>query len=186
MHCIPANLGFPLCAVAFVCLCRRLLTVALTLQPLFLYRFQYFARLNIPNNNNKMAGYDDLGIYFSDNIINEDGNNANGSTFNFNSVKKHFKVFLRNFHTGDFNYKYRDQIKEHFGINQFWIEVSLNDLGVFNDELADKVNKSPIEHLKIFEIAATELTDEITKPRVDDAPVKNMQVRWGNCLILFL
>ena len=123
-----------------------------------------------------MAGFDDLGVYFSDNIIPNEENPGDGLSLNANSVRRRFKDFLRQFHTGDFQYKYREQIKEHYGIEQYWIEVSLADLTIFDEDLADKLNKSPIEYLKIFESAATELTDEITKPRIDDTVVKPMQV----------
>lgn len=123
-----------------------------------------------------MAGFDDLGVYFSDNIITEDDNVANGVSINSTSIIRRFKEFLRQFHSGDFQYKYRNQIKEHYNIEQYWIEISLNDLTNFDEDLADKFHKFPIQYLKLFETATTELTDEITKPRLDEGIVKPMQV----------
>lgn len=53
-----------------------------------------------------MSGFDDLGVFFSDNLASDDANNqANRTTFQ--GAKKKFKEFLRNFHEGNFMYKYR-------------------------------------------------------------------------------
>lgn len=131
-----------------------------------------------------MAGFDDLGVYFSDNILPNDDNNGETLSINANSVRRRFKDFLRQFHAGDFQYKYREQIKKHYSIEQYWIEVSLADLITFDEELADKLNKSPIEYLKIFESAATELADEITKPRVDDGIIRSIQVQYNYMQII--
>jgi len=52
-----------------------------------------------------MAGYDDTGVFFSDNF-----DAADDTTFlqiNLRQVKRQFKEFLRKFHEGNFNYKYR-------------------------------------------------------------------------------
>ncbi|KAH7645851.1 DNA replication licensing factor mcm5-A [Dermatophagoides farinae] len=123
-----------------------------------------------------MSGFDDLGVYFSGNIVtDEDGDNTLAQS-NVNVIRRRFKDFLRQFHSGDFQYKYRNQLKEHYNIEQYWIEVSLDDLASYDEELADHVNKSPIQYLKIFETTATELADEITRPRVDEENVKQIQV----------
>lgn len=120
-----------------------------------------------------MSGFDDLGIYFSGNITNE---NEDLNQFNSNNIRRRFKDFLRQFHNGDFVYKYRNELKEHYNTEQYWIEISLDDLNSFDEELADNVNKSPIQYMKIFEATATELADEITRPRMDESLVKSIQV----------
>lgn len=51
-----------------------------------------------------MEGFDDAGIFFSDNFGNDDNRS---DTINLQTVKKKFKDFLREFHEGNFNYKYR-------------------------------------------------------------------------------
>lgn len=122
-----------------------------------------------------MSGFDDLGVYFSGQIATDEGESSLGQN-NSNVIRNRFKEFLRNFHLGDFQYKYRNQLKEHYSIEQYWIEISLDDLASFDDELADNINKSPIQYLKIFESTATEFADEITRPRIDDEPVKPIQV----------
>lgn len=53
-----------------------------------------------------MAGFDDMGIYFADNL----GANEANDEFNaesVHSIKRKFKEFLKEFHDGNFVYKYR-------------------------------------------------------------------------------
>lgn len=45
------------------------------------------------------------------------------------------------------------------------MEVNIEDVGSFDETLADKLLKQPAEHLPIFEEAATEVADELTAPR---------------------
>ena len=52
-----------------------------------------------------MSGFDDAGVFFSDNFGAEDQQDENQA--NLQAVKKKFKDFLREFHEGSFNYKYR-------------------------------------------------------------------------------
>lgn len=51
-----------------------------------------------------MEGFDEGGIYFSQNFTGD--NNEDGTT-SLKAAKKSFKNFLRKFHEGNFNYKYR-------------------------------------------------------------------------------
>lgn len=52
-----------------------------------------------------MEGFDDPGIFFSDNFAGDDQQDLN--QINFQAVKKKFREFIREFHQGNFNYKYR-------------------------------------------------------------------------------
>lgn len=52
-----------------------------------------------------MEGFDDPGVFFSDNFGVEE--NETQDQINLQAVKKKFKEFIRQFHTGNFNYKYR-------------------------------------------------------------------------------
>lgn len=52
-----------------------------------------------------MEGFDDPGIFFSDNFGGDDG--QSDVNINLQAVKRKFKDFLRQFHEGNFNYKYR-------------------------------------------------------------------------------
>ena len=52
-----------------------------------------------------MEGFDDPGIFFSDNFSTTD--DQTNQQVNLRLVKKKFKEFLRQYHEENFNYKYR-------------------------------------------------------------------------------
>ncbi|CAG2184341.1 unnamed protein product, partial [Oppiella nova] len=73
-----------------------------------------------------MAGFDDLGVFFNENLLNGDidGNNANGvptGAINTAAIKRRFKEFLRQYNSSDstFQYKYRQQIRDRYNLDQF-------------------------------------------------------------------
>jgi len=121
-----------------------------------------------------MDGFDDAGVFFSDNFF--DSQSVDGGS-NL-AIKKQLKEFLRDFHSqGNFTFKYRDQIKNNYLRNEFFVEVSLDDLASFNSELVEKIRKTPGDVLPLFEEAAKEVADEVTRPRSDgNDDVMNMQV----------
>lgn len=122
-----------------------------------------------------MEGFDDPGVFFSDNFGGDDG--QSDININLQSVKKKFKDFLRQFHEGNFNYKYRDMLKRQYNLGQYWIQISIEDLASFDETLADKLNKQPSEHLPLFEEAAREVADEVTAPRPEgEESVEEIQV----------
>lgn len=127
-----------------------------------------------------MAGFDDLGVFFSNNILNEDNENDQQGNLNLIQSKKRFKDFLRQFYEENFQYKYRQQIKDHYNLGQYWIEISIKDLSQFDPDLAEKLIKKPAEYLHVFESAATEIADEVTKPRPDNQDVEPIQVMIRN------
>ncbi|XP_012275934.1 DNA replication licensing factor Mcm5 [Orussus abietinus] len=118
-----------------------------------------------------MEGFDDPGIYFSDNF------SERTDQVNLKSSKKKFKEFIRQFHEGNFNHKYRDALKRNYNLGQYWIEVNLEDLGAFDESLAEKLYKQPTEYLPIFEEATKEVADELTAPRPEgEENVEDIQV----------
>lgn len=122
-----------------------------------------------------MEGFDDPGVFFSDNFGVEE--NESQDHVNLQAVKKKFKEFMRQFHTGNFNYKYRDALKRNYNLNQYWVEINIEDLSSFDDVLAEKLYKKPTEHLPILEEAAKELADELTAPRPEgEEKVEDIQV----------
>jgi hypothetical protein len=141
----------------------------------------------------RMEGFDDPGVFFSDNFTGED--NQNDSQINLQGVKKKFKEFIRQYHTENFNYKYRcfalfvhifntfdansrrDTLKRNYNLRQFYLEVNIEDVGGFDETLADKLYKQPSEHLVIFEEAAKEVADELTSPRPEgEEVVEDIQI----------
>jgi len=123
-----------------------------------------------------MEGFDDPGIFFSDNFASE--SNADRNQSNFQVVKRKFKDFLSEYREeGNFNYKYRDALKRQYNLKQYWLEVSLQDVCAFDETIADKLEKQPTEHIPLFEDAAKEVADEVTRPRPEgEEEVYDIQV----------
>lgn len=82
------------------------------------------------------------------------------------------------------------------------MEVNIEDVGSFDETLADKLYKQPTEHLPIFEEGAKEVADELTAPRpegeeiVEDIQImlssdatpsnlRNLKVKRSHALIAF-
>ncbi|XP_010614222.1 DNA replication licensing factor MCM5 isoform X1 [Fukomys damarensis] len=59
----------------------------------------------------------------------------------------------------------RDELKRHYNLGEYWIEVEMEDLASFDEDLADSLYKQPAEHLELLEEAAKEVADEVTRPR---------------------
>ena len=43
----------------------------------------------------------------------------------------------------------RDQLKRHYNLRQYWLEVDLQDVDSFDAKLSDKLNKLPSEYLPL-------------------------------------
>lgn len=114
-----------------------------------------------------MDGFDDVGIFFSDNF-GDDGQQQNSNQINLQQLKKKYREFIRTFCEANFSYKYRDNLKRNYLLGRYYLEVEIEDLAGFDETLADKLYKQPTEHLQIFEEAAREVADEITSPRPED------------------
>lgn len=71
----------------------------------------------------------------------------------------------------------RDALKRNYNLRQYFLQVNLEDLGSFNETLAEKLYKQPTEHLPIFEEAAKEVADELTAPRPEgDEDLEDIQI----------
>ncbi|KAB7506340.1 DNA replication licensing factor Mcm5 [Armadillidium nasatum] len=121
-----------------------------------------------------MEGFDDPGIFFSENFSSEDHQETH---INLQATKRKFKEFLRQFHEGNFNYKYRDTLKRNYNLKQYFLEIAVEDLASFDESLADKLKKHPTEHIPLFEEAAKEVADEVTAPRPEgEEDVEEIQI----------
>ncbi|KAK3932833.1 DNA replication licensing factor Mcm5 [Frankliniella fusca] len=124
-----------------------------------------------------MEGFDNPGVFFSDNFGAGDEEQRSEVNVGFQATKRKLKDFLRQFHEGNFNYKYRDALKRQYNLGQFFLEVNLEDLASFDEALADKMYKQPTEHLTVFEEAAKEVADEVTAPRPEgEEKVQDIQI----------
>lgn len=50
------------------------------------------------------------------------------------------------------SFSFSDQLKRHYNLGQFYLEVDLQDLTSFDEQLADKLSKSPAEFLPLVSI----------------------------------
>ncbi|XP_023383226.1 DNA replication licensing factor MCM5, partial [Pteropus vampyrus] len=76
-----------------------------------------------------------------------------------------------------FTFKYRDELKRHYNLGEYWIEVEMEDLASFDEDLAEFLYKQPTEHLQLLEEAAKEVADEVTRPRpVGEEVLQDIQV----------
>jgi len=128
-----------------------------------------------------MEGFDDPGVFFSDNFSeSQDDRNTNRV-----AIKKKFLKFLREFQEGNFVYKYRDQIKSNYRRREYKVEVNIEDLKGFDEELAEKLKNSPAEMLSLLEEAAKETADEVTAPREkgeEEVEDIHVSLRWDQWL----
>lgn len=71
----------------------------------------------------------------------------------------------------------RDTLKRNYNLRQYYLEVNIEDVGSFDENLADKLYKQPSEHLPILEEAAKEVADELTAPRPEEEEqVEDIQI----------
>jgi len=107
-----------------------------------------------------MEGFDDPGVFFSsdfpDSQVDANTNLAN---------KKVFLKFIEEFQEGNFSFKYRDALRRNYLRRDYHLSVNIQDLSGYDEQLAEKLQKSPGEMLPLFEEAAKEAADQITKPR---------------------
>jgi len=57
--------------------------------------------------------------------------------------------------TCDFYFAYRDALKRQYNLRQYYLEVNMEDLASFDEELADKLTKLPSEHLPLVRLWST-------------------------------
>nr|XP_054326534.1 DNA replication licensing factor MCM5 isoform X2 [Pongo pygmaeus] len=114
-----------------------------------------------------MSGFDDPGIFYSDSFGGDA--QADEGQARKSQLQRRFKEFLRQYRVGTdrtgFTFKYRDELKRHYNLGEYWIEVEMEDLASFDEDLADYLYKQPAEHLQLLEEAAKEVADEVTRPR---------------------
>lgn len=82
-----------------------------------------------------------------------------------------FKKFIKEFYINNYDYIYRDQLHNHYNLQEYWISVSLEDLDSFDEHLSDSLKNQPSLYMDYFEQAATEVAGDITYPRPEGAEV---------------
>lgn len=122
-----------------------------------------------------MAGFDDPGVYYSDSLFSDERSET--QDVSRTAAQRRFKEFIKTFIDHQNCFCYRDQLKRHYNLRQYWLKVDLHDLASFDPQLADKLNKIPSDYLPLFEEAAKEAADELTQPRpLGEEKVEDIQV----------
>uniref|UniRef100_A0A8C2C0C0 DNA replication licensing factor MCM5 n=1 Tax=Cyprinus carpio TaxID=7962 RepID=A0A8C2C0C0_CYPCA len=94
-----------------------------------------------------------------------------GATFHKIVDTNRFRTLLTVF------FAFRDELKRHYTLGEYWIEVEMEDLASFDEDLSDCLYKLPTENLPLLEEAAQEVADEVTRPRpVGEETVQDIQV----------
>uniref|UniRef100_A0AAQ4RGD2 DNA replication licensing factor MCM5 n=1 Tax=Gasterosteus aculeatus aculeatus TaxID=481459 RepID=A0AAQ4RGD2_GASAC len=98
-----------------------------------------------------MSGFDDPGVYYSDSFGGGDGHGGDEGGLKKIQIKKRFREFLRQFRVGTdrtgFTYKYRDELKRHYTLGEYWVEVEMEDLASFDEDLSDCLYKLIASHV---------------------------------------
>uniref|UniRef100_A0A2K6DRY3 DNA replication licensing factor MCM5 n=1 Tax=Macaca nemestrina TaxID=9545 RepID=A0A2K6DRY3_MACNE len=101
-----------------------------------------------------MSGFDDPGIFYSDSFGGDAA--ADEGQARKSQLQRRFKEFLRQYRVGTdrtgFTFKYRDELKRHYNLGEYWIEVEMEDLASFDEDLADYLYKQPAEHLQLSDM----------------------------------
>lgn len=121
-----------------------------------------------------MTGFDDPGVFFSDNFGGGSEEQSDNRQVQRTLTKKKLRDFLREFHVtteGGVTYAYRDQLKRNYNLGEYWVEIDLGHLASYDDDLADCLTKQPVEYHPLFEQAAKEIADEVTRPRPEGEEV---------------
>lgn len=117
------------------------------------------------------TGFDDPGVFFSDSFFPEDRSESEHGELSRTASLKRFKEFLKTFLDHENCFCYRDQLKRHYNLRQYWVQVDLEDLSSFDSQLADNLLRLPAEYLPLFEDAAREAADEVTQPRPQEEEI---------------
>jgi len=118
-----------------------------------------------------MSGWDQGQVYHSDPINQIERALGDDTAL----AQRAFFDFIRNFRDSN-AFIYRDQLRRHYNLKNFFLEVDLDDLIAYNDQLASFLNGEPAKYFPLFEAAAREAADQVTAPRENDEPVRDIHV----------
>lgn len=71
----------------------------------------------------------------------------------------------------------RDELKRHYNLGEYWIEVEMEDLASFDEDLADYLYKQPAEHLQLVSEALS-LNPQGWPPSHHSQPVPFLRSSW--------
>jgi DNA replication licensing factor MCM5 len=70
----------------------------------------------------------------------------------------------------------REQLRRHYNLGEYRLEVDLDDMHAYKPSLAALVRSHPGDFIQVFEDAATDAADQITAPRPEGQAVVDIQV----------
>ncbi|CAJ2634552.1 unnamed protein product [Trifolium pratense] len=101
-----------------------------------------------------MSGWDEGGVYYSDQAHSwDDGRGEGEATASNHTILQKFKEFIRNFETGNNVFPYRESLLH----NPKFLTVDMEDLDSFDPDLPSKLRSSPADILPLFETAAAQV-----------------------------
>ena len=91
-----------------------------------------------------MSVFNDPGVLFSDPLASQ----TDDTCVNRHAIKNSFKTFLRDFQQVNMGViKYEDILKQNYNLGNFYLEVNVEDITDFDDQLGDKIYKRAVEVL---------------------------------------
>ncbi|CAM6026366.1 unnamed protein product [Sphagnum balticum] len=100
-----------------------------------------------------MSGWDEGNVFYSDQNL-EDGGDENGDKLvTRHSSQRKFKEFIRSYGDVKGPFPYRESLLQ----NPKSLQVALEDLHSFDDTLSERLRRMPAEYLPLFEVAAAEV-----------------------------
>lgn len=118
------------------------------------------------------SAFDGAEVYFTDqNLANED---LSARRYKLESARSKFKLFLRDWTKGN-TYIYREQILKNAAKSYYYLELDLDDLGAFDEDLSQQIILSPGELLPELEKGTAEVYSMLTGLE-EDQPLPCFQV----------
>lgn len=77
------------------------------------------------------------------------------------AAQRQFFDFIRNFRDSN-AFIYRDQLRRHYNLKKYSLEVDLDDLIAYDEMLASLLRSKPADYFPLFENAAREAADQVT------------------------
>ncbi|KAG0569065.1 hypothetical protein M758_6G059100 [Ceratodon purpureus] len=99
-----------------------------------------------------MAGWDEGNVFYSDQQLEDTDSNVADAASRHTAQRK-FKEFIRSFGHVKGPFPYRESLLQNPNI----LQVALEDLQNFDDELSERLRTTPADYLPLFEIAAAEV-----------------------------
>ncbi|KAL4658005.1 DNA replication licensing factor MCM5 [Arapaima gigas] len=86
-----------------------------------------------------MSGFDDPGVYYSDSFGGVEGTGDTGASSVYSLTEPYTSICDK------------DELKRHYTLGEYWVEVEMEDLASFDEELSDCLYKLPSENLPLSE-----------------------------------